>query len=159
MILPYLVVGLLAIATVIVGLVLHARRKVKDEENLEERLKNLPVDYREFIMIGPSDYFLFKGLCFVRKAALRSLGLELERLEKEIIRGILEERKEEEPSDKEDEKGYRLSELKFHCKKCNAWVRPVITLDDRLLCPSCSTEIGRITNDNKLLLRTPQFDS
>ena len=35
---------------------------MEDEELIEERLKDMPVDYREFIMVGPSDYFIYKGL-------------------------------------------------------------------------------------------------
>ena len=164
-ILPYLFAGLSALATGLVGAVLLKKRKIEAEEDIEERLKSLPVDYREFVMVGPSEYFIYKGLCFVRKSALKSLGIDLEG-QRDILKEIVEGEKEQARTlelsnmpDKEDEKDYRLSELKFHCKKCGNWVRPVITLDDRLLCPSCSTEIGRITNDNKLLLRTPQFDN
>lgn len=62
-------------------------------------------------------------------------------------------KRELEERERELEKVKRSIPFKLMCKSCNTLVSPIITDDNRLLCPQCRSEIARIGADGRLELQ------
>jgi len=62
-------------------------------------------------------------------------------------------KRELEERERELEKVKRSILFKLMCKSCNSLVSPIITDDNRLLCPQCRSEIARIGPDGRLELQ------